>query len=91
MIWLSTSAAMRFLIDSSSFFGSNERFGLPTAARIFSMASRIGCAAWCANKSASMTVASLASAAPPSTITIASLLHATTMSMSAAACSSKVG
>ena len=56
---------------ASSF--SNARFGLPTAARMRSMSSRMGCAVWCANMSASMTSASVASAAPPSTITIASL------------------
>ena len=51
----------------------------------------IGCAASNAKKSASMRSFSLTSAAPPSTITIASFEHATTMSMSAAACCSNVG
>ena len=55
------------------------------------MSSRIGCAERCANISASMTSASLASAAPPSTITMASFEHATIMSRSACACCSNVG
>ena len=87
----STIAATRLAISSGSFFGSNGRFSLPTAARIRSISSMMGSAAWRANISASTTSASDASAAPPSTMTTASFEHATMRSMSATASCSNVG
>ena len=58
--------------SGGSVLRSKVRLGLPTAARMRSMSSRMGCAVLCANISASMMSASAASAAPPSTITMAS-------------------
>ena len=44
-IFLSTSAATSRRLRRVELFGSKARLGLPTAARSFSMSSRIGCAA----------------------------------------------
>ncbi len=88
---LSESSRTFAATSAGSVFFSKVRLGLPTAARMRSMSSRMGCAVLCANMRASMMSPSAASAAPPSTITIASLEQATTRSMSPFESCSKVG
>ena len=82
---------MRPNIASVGRFGANLRFGLPTASRMRSCSSSTSCTLLWPNMSASMRSSSVISSAPPSTITMASLLAATMISRSLFAISSKVG
>ncbi len=69
----------------------DERFGLPAAARSFSCRSSSGCTASWANSSASTTTVSETSFISPSTMTMASRVAATIMSISLSSRSAKVG
>ena len=90
IFWFASDATLSTIAGSLT-GGTNSRFGLPTAARSFSWRSISGWADWWANMRASTITSSPSSAAPPSTITIASRLQATSRSRSERARSANVG